>query len=254
MTVWLARARSADLAAATPTVALLERYHHRREREVRDELATRFLPLALSLSRRYHNASQREDLDQVAALALLKALDRFDPTRGIAFSTFAVPTIVGELKRYFRDCGWVVRVPRSLQELTARLDTATERLARELGRLPTVAELAESCETTTEDVLEARAAASAHFPDSLDTPIRDGAESMTRIDRIPSEDGGYVRVECAADLDRLLATLPAREAAILRLRFHGDLTQAQIGEHVGLSQMQVSRLIRKAIDALSRSV
>ena len=231
MTALLAGARSADFGPATPTVALLERYHLEREPRVRDELATRLLPLALSLSRRYHSARDREDLDQVASLALLKALDRFDPTRGIAFSTFAVPTIVGELKRYFRDLGWTVRVPRSLQELTARIDGATEQLTRERGRPPTIAELAERCETTTESVLEAHAAASAHFPESLDAPIRDtDAESMTRIDTIPGDDPGYLRAELAADLDRLLATLPAREAEILRLRFNQDLTQAEVAE------------------------
>jgi RNA polymerase sigma-B factor len=254
MTVLLAGARSADLGPATPTGALLERYHRERDPQVREELTKRFLPLALSLSRRYHSLSEREDLDQVASLALLKALDRFDPTRGSAFSTFAVPTIVGELKRYFRDCGWMVRVPRSLQELAARVDAATEQLTRQLGRPPTVAEIARSCETTSESVLEGHAAASAHFPDSLDTPLRDATEAMTRIDTIPSEDAGYVRAEHAADLDRLLAGLPAREAAILRMRFHEDMTQAQIAERVGLSQMHVSRLIRNAIDELGRSV
>jgi RNA polymerase sigma-B factor len=236
------------------TDALFERYQREREPWVRDELTRRFLPLALSLSRRYHSLREREDLDQVASLALLKALDRFDPTREIAFSTFAVPTIVGELKRYFRDCGWVVRVPRSLQELTARIDACAEQLTRELGRPPTIAQIAERCETTTESVLEAYAAGSAHFPDSLDTPLRDASEPMTRVDTIASEDSGYVRAEHAADLDRLLATLPAREAAILRLRFHDDMTQAQIAERVGLSQMHVSRLIRTAIDELGQTV
>jgi RNA polymerase sigma-B factor len=250
MTVSLSGARSADLG----TAALLERYHAEREPWVRDELATRFLPLALSLSRRYHTPKDREDLDQVASLALLKALERFDPARGIAFSTFAVPTIAGELKRYFRDCGWMVRVPRSLKELSARVDVAIEQLTRQLGRPPTVAELAEHCETTAENVLEARAASSAHFPDSLDTPIDDVAEAATRIDTIAAAEPGYARAEHAADLDRMLAELPARQAAILRFRFQEDLTQAEIAERVGVSQMQVSRLIRQAIDELRRRV
>src|SRR3954465_12842594 len=133
MTVLLAGARSADFGPATRTDVLFGRYPREREPWVRDELTTRFLPLALSLSRRYHSLSEREDLDQVASLALLKPLDRFDPARGIAFSTFAVPTIVGELKRYFRDCGWTVRVPRSLQELAARVDAATHPLTRNPG-------------------------------------------------------------------------------------------------------------------------
>jgi RNA polymerase sigma-B factor len=252
MTALLAGARSADLGPVTPTDVLLERYHAEREQWVRDELANRFLPLALSLSRRYHSSKDREDLDQVASLALLKSLERFDPARGIAFSTFAVPTIVGELKRYFRDCGWMVRVPRSLKELSARVDAAIVQLTLQHGRPPTVAELAEYCETTTESVLEARAASSAHFPDSLDTPLDDAAESMTRVDTIPDAEPGYTRAEQAADLDRMLARLPAREAAILRFRFREDLTQAEIAERVGVSQMQVSRLIRQAIDELRR--
>ena len=185
----------------------------------------------------------------MASLGLLKAIDRFDPSRGIAFTSFAVPTIVGELKRYFRDLGWSVRVPRSLKELAARVTSATDGLTRELGRPPTVTEIAERCETTSEMVLEARALTTAHRAASLDVPV-DGEQTSTRLETVPFEDDGFGRAERAADLDRLLSRLPPREQRLLRLRFFDDLTQREIAERLDLSQMHVSRLIRTAIDEL----
>ena len=209
----------------------------------------RYLPLALHLSRRYSTAEERDDLEQVASLGLLKAIDRFDPARGIAFTSFAVPTIVGELKRYFRDLGWSVRVPRSLKELAARVNSAADQLMRELGRPPTVAEIAQRCETTGELVLEARALASAHRAASLDVPV-DDEHASTRLETVAFEDDGFGRAERTADLDRLLALLPPREQRLLRLRFFEDLTQREIADRLGLSQMHVSRLIKLAIAAL----
>ena len=232
--------------------ALFERYRRTRDPADREALVERFRALALHLSRRYHARGEREDLEQIACLALLKAIDRYDPSKGVAFSSFAVPTIIGELKRYFRDCGWSVRVPRSLQELNLRIANTTEALSPELGRAPTVQELAERCQATPEQVVEALGLSSAHRADSLDAPAGAGAgeEQQTRLGTIAHEDSGYIEAECAADVDRLLSHLPAREQAIVRLRFHHDLTQREIADLVGLSQMHVSRLLRSALDEL----
>ena len=189
-----------------------------------------------------------DDLQQVASLGLLKAIDRFDPERGLAFTSFAVPTILGELKRYFRDHGWTVRVPRDVQELTLRVDTISQTLTGELGRSPTPAELAERANATTEQILEALAAATAHHPDSLDQPLSDDGDDA--IDFLAAKEPGFDRVEDAAFVDGLLNTLSDRERIILRLRFENDLTQAEIGDRLGISQMHVSRLIRQAITTL----
>ena len=210
--------------------------------------STRFLPLAYHLARRYHRGADADDLQQVASLGLLKAIDRFDPERGLAFTSFAVPTILGELKRYFRDHGWTVRVPRDLQELKLRVDTISQTLTGELGRSPTAAELAERANATTEQILEALAAATAHHPDSLDQPLTDDGDDA--IDFLAADEPGFERVEDAAFVDGLLNTLSDRERVILRLRFEDDLTQAEIGARLGISQMHVSRLIRQAITTL----
>ena len=215
----------------------------------REEMVIQYLPLARSLARRYAQRGDLDDLNQVASLALLKAIDRFDPDRGLAFSSFAVPTILGELKRYFRDKGWMVRVPRDVQELNLRLNKITESLTSELGRSPTPAELADRTGTTVEQVLEARAANSAHRPESLDKPVTEDGEPLLDLAG-GSIDLGYERAETAAVVDGLLSRLGEREREILRLRFAEDLTQAEIGEQMGISQMHVSRLIRNSISTL----
>jgi RNA polymerase sigma-B factor len=227
----------------------LTRYQRHRDPADREALAERFLPLAQHLAHRYGNGADREDLEQVAAVGLLKALERFDASREIAFTTFAVPTILGELKRYFRDLGWSVRVPRELQELAARVDVAVEALTRELGRSPTTEQIAQRCDSTVEKVLEARSLGSAHFADSLDHPLRDGEEEPVGS-LIGGEDPGFDRAEQAVDVERMLARLPERDARILRLRFEEDLVQREIAAKVGLSQMQVSRSITQSITAL----
>jgi len=238
---------------AAPTryddAALLERYFHERHPRDREALVQRYLPLARHLSRRYFTAGEGDDLEQVASLGLLKAIDRYDPTRGIAFTSFAVPTIVGELKRYFRDYGWSVRVPRSLKELAAKIDTANE--LDETGRPPTVEELARRLDTDTESILEARQLRTAHRAASLDVPLADDSD-LALVETIATEDDGYQQVEDTADLDRLLAALPDRERTILRLRFHEDMTQREISQRVGVSQMHVSRLISDSIAQLSQ--
>jgi RNA polymerase sigma-B factor len=240
--------RPADLSDGE-IAGVFERYARERAPEDREALVLRHLPLARHLARRFAAGNERDDLEQVASIGLLKAIDRFDPDRGPTFSTFAVPTILGELKRYFRDHGWSVRVPRSLQELAARVDAAAEALTDELGRSPTTDEVATRCDVSVEQVIEARATRTAHRADSLDRPVGEEHED-TVLGLLPSEERGYERVEHALDLEELLRTLPDREREILRLRFAGDLKQREIAAVTGLSQMHVSRLIRRALETL----
>jgi RNA polymerase sigma-B factor len=237
------------LSRGARDAALLERYRLDRDPGDREALVERFLPLAHQLAHRYGNGSEREDLEQVAALGLVKALDRYDPSRGIAFTSFAVPTILGELKRYFRDLGWSVRVPRALQELAVRVDLAVEDLTRELGRTPTTDQLARRCGVSLERVLEARALGSAHFADSLDRPQRED-DDEPKGSLLGGEDRGFEDVEQAFDVQRMLAGLPERDAVVVRLRFEQDMVQREIAARVGLSQMQVSRLLTQAINTL----
>jgi RNA polymerase sigma-B factor len=222
------------------------------DQAAREALVQRFLPLARQLARRYQRGGEPlDDLIQVASLALLKAIDRFDPSRETAFSSFAVPTILGELKRHFRDKGWSVRVPRDLQERAVRLEPTGEALARELGRVATPTELAERLGVTLEQLLEAREAAGAYRAVSLDRPRDDDEEGSDALAvAFGIEDRGFGEAEDAATVERLMRVLTDRERDVLRLRFAEDLTQAEIGERVGVSQMHVSRIIRQAIGRL----
>jgi RNA polymerase sigma-B factor len=231
---------------------LLERLHRDGDPAAREALVERFLPLARQLARRYQHGSEHlDDLVQVASLGLLKAIDRFDPARETAFSSFAVPTILGELKRHFRDKGWSVRVPRDLQELAVRVDRVTDELARELGRTPSVGEIAKRTGTSDEQVLEAREASAAYRAVSLDRPRDDDEESDAGVgESFGIEDPGFGIAEDAATVERLMRVLSAREREVLRLRFSEDLTQSEIGARVGVSQMHVSRLIRHAVAQL----
>jgi RNA polymerase sigma-B factor len=230
--------------------ALFERYLVQGDRRAREELVERFMPLARQLARRYHRAEEPfDDLLQVASLGLLKAIDRFDLERGIAFSSYAVPTILGELKRHFRDRTWSVRVPRDLQELVLKVDGAVAELGRELHRAPKVHELAERLQVPEEDILEALQAGGAYRATSLETP-RGDEEGDTLADSMGTDEDGFAQAEHRATLDRLLAAVGPREREVLRLRFTEDLTQAEIGERIGVSQMQVSRLIRQAVARL----
>jgi RNA polymerase sigma-B factor len=229
---------------------LLERYHRDGDPAAREALVERFLPLARQLARRYQRGGEPlDDLVQVASLGLLKAIDRFEPDRPTAFSSFAVPTILGELKRHFRDRGWSVRVPRDLQEMSVRVDRVADAMARELGRAPTPAEIAEHIGTTTERVLEAREAAGAYRAVSLDRP-RDDDDDSDGAESYGVEDPGFGLAEDAATVERLMSVLSDREREVLRLRFAEDLTQSEIGARVGVSQMHVSRLIRQAVARL----
>jgi len=231
---------------------LLVRYHREGDAEAREQLVARFLPLARQLARRYQRGGEQlDDLVQVASLGLLKAIDRFDPARETAFSSFAVPTILGEIKRHFRDKGWAVRVPRDLQELSVKVDRVADDMGRELGRAPTPTELAQRTGTSLEQVLEAREASGAYRAVSLDRSRTDDDEDgESYADAVGAEDEGYRIAEAAATVDRLMRVLTDREREVLRLRFEEDLTQSEIGTRVGVSQMHVSRLIRQSIARL----
>jgi RNA polymerase sigma-B factor len=239
------------VARATEDRRLLERYHREGDPAAREGQEAGDERLARQLARRYQRGGEQlDDLVQVASLGLLKAIDRFDPARETAFSSFAVPTILGELKRHFRDKGWSVRVPRDLQELAVKVEKVGEDMARELGRAPTPAELAERTGTTLEQVLEAREASAAYRAVSLDRPRTDDEEGESYADAVGAEDPGYRVAEDAATIQRLMRVLSDREREVLRLRFEEDLTQSEIGERVGVSQMHVSRLIRQSVARL----
>jgi RNA polymerase sigma-B factor len=213
----------------------------------REEAVRRYLPLARSLAARYRRSGEPiEDLEQVAYIGLLNAVDRFDPGRGIAFSSFAVPTILGELRRYFRDRTWAMRVPRKLQELSLRIERARDELTSALGRQPTISELADRLRADEESVLQALELAVVHHTVPLDGPWHGDEESAP--DQSPgSVDDGYERAEDRAVLAPLLGTLSAQDAEIVLLRFREDLTQDAIARRVGVSQMQVSRVLYRSL-------
>jgi RNA polymerase sigma-B factor len=237
---------------SAPDRDLLLRFHRGGDLAARDALVNRFLPMARRLAHRYGRGNEPlDDLIQVASLGLVKAINRFDPERMTAFSSFAVPTIMGELKRHFRDRGWTMRVPRELQETVLRLDRAVEDLSGTLGRAPSPAEVASHLGLSVEQVLEGLQAADAYRPVSLDRPVTDQNESGDRIaDSVGREDPGFAQAEQGATLERLLTALGRRDREILWLRFREDLTQSEIAERVGVSQMHVSRSIRHALERL----
>ena len=228
-------------------------WRRRGDPAARAALVERFMPLARSLARRYERSSEPlDDLVQVASLGLVKAIDRFDHSRGNAFVSFAVPTILGELRRYFRDCCWDVHVPRGAQERALKLEEAQYRLTGDLGRSPTAIELAQYLELDVEQVLDAMQAAHAYGVVSLDSPrtSSSGEEGGTVGDSLGEIDERYALVEDGAAIAGALKHLPARERKVLELRFGGDLTQSEIAACIGVSQMHVSRLLRHALDQL----
>ena len=232
---------------------LFRRYCTTRDPALREELVRAYLPLARTIARRYESRRVPiEDLIQVAAIGLLKAVDRFEPERGIAFSSYAVPTMVGEVQRHFRDHTWAVRPPRELQERAQRVLKANRELGSELGRPPTAGELATRLQLSLEQVVDALQACEARDITSLDRPRTIGEETEGTLgDLMGGEDPGFTRVEDGATADLLMRVLDDREREILRLRFHEDLTQAEIGERIGCSQMHVSRLVRTALGKLA---
>jgi RNA polymerase sigma-B factor len=227
--------------------ALLRRYHERGDTGAREQLIQRHLPLVRSLARRYAGRGESlEDIEQVGAIGLIKAIDRFELARDVSLATYATPNVVGEIKRHFRDKGWAVRVPRALQELNASMSGAIERLTVKLSRSPSIAEIAAELETTPEQVLEALEVGSAYSTVSLSSGPS-GEEELDPLETIGSEDEEFERSEQRAALAPALERLPAREREILRMRFEEGLPQTQIAQRVGLSQMHVSRLIRKSL-------
>jgi RNA polymerase sigma-B factor len=231
---------------------LLIRYHEEGDLAAREELCERFLPLARDLALRYtYTDEPLDDLVQVASLGLIKAIDRFEPGRGTKFTSYAAPTILGELKRHFRDKGWSLHVPRDLQERTLAVSRATEALSKELGRSPKVREVAEQLGCSVEQVLEAQEAAQSYEAASLDAPTaRDEGESATLVDLLGEEDSSYELVEDREAIASTWLGLPEVERQVLELRFMHDLTQREIGERIGYSQMHVSRLLRRALKRL----
>ncbi|MFN2624519.1 MAG: RNA polymerase sigma factor SigF [Mycobacteriales bacterium] len=219
--------------------------------QVRDELVEMHLPLVEYLARRFRNRGEPlDDLVQVATIGLIKSVDRFDIERGVEFSTYATPTIVGEIKRHFRDKGWAIRVPRRLQELKLALTKATSELSQSLGRAPTVAELATHLGLPEEDILEGLESANAYSAVSLDAPDGGDDDSPAVADSLGVIDDSLEGVEYRESLKPLLEKLPAREKKILLLRFFGNMTQSQIAAELGISQMHVSRLLARTLTQL----
>jgi RNA polymerase sigma-B factor len=233
--------------------ARLQRRQLSGDPRARAELVERYLPLARRLALRYRNSGEPvDDLVQVASLGLIKALQRWDPDRGTAFSSFAVPTILGELRRYFRDSTWAVKPPRSAQELAFSVSKTRDRMWQDGSGPPTVAQIAGALGRSQEEVLCALEAAAAHRAESLDEPILEaGDETISRRDVIGHAEPGYRRVEDAMVLDELISTLDEHSREVVRLRFREDLLQREIAQLLGCSQMQVSRVLRESLRRLA---
>jgi RNA polymerase sigma-B factor len=231
---------------------LLLRLKEQQDGAAREELITRYLPLVKSLARRFASRGQpMEDLIQVGSIGLIKAIDRFDLDRGVELSTYATPTIMGEIKRYFRDKGWAVKVPRALQDLNVRLNRVIEQLTVELRRSPTIAELAAATEVSEEEVVEALESGRAYSSVSIFSGgTGEDDESLELLDYLGSEEEAYEIFEQRRVLAPAMARLDPRERLILHLRFFEGMTQTQVAARIGISQMHVSRLIRRSIDNL----
>lgn len=220
----------------------------------RDELVRLHLPLVEHCARRFRNRGEPlEDLVQVGTIGLIKSVDRFDVERGVEFTTYATPTIIGEIKRHFRDKGWAIRVPRRLQELRMQISATTGELAQQLGRSPTPRELAEAIGCSLEEVVEGMASANAYSTLSLDAGDDDD-RTPTLADSLGVEDDNLAHVEIRESLKPLLDQLPAREKKILLLRFFKNMTQSQIAAEIGISQMHVSRLLSRTLEQLRNSL
>jgi RNA polymerase sigma-B factor len=243
---------ASGFVSAADSHDLFERWRRNRDREVRDELIARFLPLARKLARRYAQSSEPyDDLVQVASLGLVKAVERFDPSRGFAFTSFAVPTIVGELKRYFRDTGWAIHVDRGAQERARKISEAHQTITARTGHPPRVDELAQYLELSEEEVLDGLQVAEAYGTVSLDAPLPgEDDPAASRLESIGDEDERLGLVDVQTTIFAAAKHLPQREREILYLRFGLDLTQSEIADRVGVSQMQVSRLLRRSLQRL----
>jgi len=243
-----------DRLTAEPRIdQLFGRWHQHGDQHARDQLVERYLPLARKLARRFQGAREPlDDLVQVASLGLVKAIDRFQPERGVSFQSFAVPTILGELKRYFRDSGWAVHVPRGAQERAVKVEQAQRKLLSETGRAPTFHQLAEYLELSLEDVIAAVETAAAHHSISFETPRDDGDGQIGTLgDVIGAIDERFELIESGATIERATRLLTERERSVLALRFVADRTQTEIARDIGVSQMQVSRILRQALARLA---
>ncbi|MFG1994592.1 RNA polymerase sigma factor SigF [Actinoplanes sp. NPDC048988] len=245
---------NADGASELITAMAAMPVGHPSRAALRDRAIEAWLPLARHLAQRYSGRGEpTDDLVQTATVGLIKAVDRFDADRGVDFAGYAIPTIIGEIKRHFRDRTWSVRVPRRLQELRLAITEANNTLTHSLGRAPTVADIAVHLNVTEEDVLEGLEGARAYNATSLSTPI--SADGSTELgDTLGGEDSEFELAETRVALGPALATLDEREQKILTLRFYGNLTQSQIAEQVGISQMHVSRLLTKALTKLRKQL
>ncbi|MGI9119648.1 MAG: RNA polymerase sigma factor SigF [Acidimicrobiales bacterium] len=240
-----------DRADKKALLATFQEFASTRDRALRDQLIEAHLGLAEYLARRFSNRGEPlDDLVQVASLGLVKAVERFDPSRGLEFTTFATPTIVGELKRHFRDKGWAVRVPRRVQELHLRVTGVIDDLQLELGRSPTVAEVAVRAGTSEDEVIEAVDAGSAYRSTSLDASRGDDEESPGLLGQLGEIDPELARAESRTELSPLMAELASREQLMLYLRFYEGKTQSEIARRLGISQMHVSRLLSRSLERL----
>jgi RNA polymerase sigma-B factor len=250
------RSGSNETGLSAAEEARLWERHGGGDKAARDELVRHYLPFATALAKRYRAAPEPyEDLEQVAGMGLLKAVDRFDPARGVPFKGFAAPTILGELKRHFRDRVWTVHVPRSVQEGIAEVEAATADLEAELQRTPSVAEIAAHLGKDPTDVLDVLQANLNRRPVSIDRTIRTSEDdSAPAAERIGTEEEGYELVEGRLAIEQELPRLDERERRVLELRFAAEKTQTQIAAEIGCSQMQVSRILRRALDKLRERV
>ena len=240
-----------DRADKKALMVVFNDYATTRDSALRDQLIEAHIGLAEYLARRFANRGEPlDDLVQVASLGLVKAVERFDPARGLEFTTFATPTIVGELKRHFRDKGWAVRVPRRVQELHLRITRVIDDLSNELGRSPNVDEIAMRAGTTEDEVIEAIDAGSAYRSTSLDAGRSDDDESPGLLGQLGDVDPELARSELRTTLGPLIAALPEREQVMLYLRFYEGLTQSEIAKRLGISQMHVSRLLARSLQQL----
>jgi RNA polymerase sigma-B factor len=227
--------------------ALLVAYHRDGDEAAREQALVELIPLVRALASRYAGRGEPlEDLVQVGSLGLIKAVDRFDVDRGVEFSSYAIPTIVGEIRRHFRDKAWAMHVPRRLKELSLRLSRTLDELTTELGRSPTIAELAEATGVEEEDVVDALDSTNAYTTRSLHAPFEDGGDD-TLADKLGTEETGYAEVEDGALVEAGFEALDERERQIVQLRFFDEMTQSQIAAEIGISQMHVSRLLRRAL-------
>jgi RNA polymerase sigma-B factor len=239
---------ASDMDRATRERLLLKRYHEFGDTAARDQLAEEMLPLARALAGRYAGRGEPlDDLIQVACIGIMKAIDGFDVTREVRFSSYATPTVLGEIKRHFRDRTWALHVPRGTQELQLKVAKARDELTNQLGRSPTVEELSKAVDASLEDTLSAIQSGQAHRTRSFDEPA---GEDSTLAESIGGVDPELGRAEMRAMLDEALGVLSDRDREILRLRFAEDLTQTEISRIIGVSQMQVSRLIRQSLSRL----